>query len=66
MVNADEYEIMHMRNKDVKRSGQKFVMNGEAVQNVAEFYYVGYAHVESTAILDLRARLRRCGISVGR
>ena len=30
-------ETMHMRKKGVKRSEQKFVMNGEAVQNRTEY-----------------------------
>ena len=31
---ADKCGIMHMKTKGVKRSEQKFVMNGKAVQNL--------------------------------
>ena len=34
-VNVNKCGKMHMRKKVVKRSGQKFVMNGEVVQYVA-------------------------------
>ena len=36
-VNIYKCEIMHMRKKGVKRSEQKFVVNGEAVHNVTEY-----------------------------
>ena len=74
-VNVDKCGIMHMRKEGVKRSEQKFVMNGEIVQNVVE--YLGCIineHVESKVMVDSRAkggamalcaRLRRCRSSVG-
>ena len=35
-MNVDKCGVMHMRRRGVKRSGQKLVVNGEVVQNVAE------------------------------
>ncbi len=35
-VNVDKCGIMHMRKKGVKRMGQRSVISGELVQNVAE------------------------------
>ena len=34
-ANVDQCGTMHMRKKGVKRSGQKFVMNGEVVQYIS-------------------------------
>ena len=43
-VNVGKCGIMHMRKKGVKRSGEKFVMNGEVIQNVVEYKYLGCVH----------------------
>ena len=76
-VNVKKCGIMHMRKKGVKWSEQKFVMNGEVVQNVVEYKYLGCiinGHVESKVMIDSRVkagaralctRLRRCRSSVG-
>ena len=43
-MNVDKCGVMHMRHtrkKDVKRSGQRFGMNGEGIANVAEYRYLG-------------------------
>ena len=43
----------------MKRMGQRFVISGELVQNVAEYRYVGCVineHVESKEMVDSRAR----------
>ena len=76
-VNVEKCGIMHMRKKGVKRSGQKFTMNGEAMQNVTEYKYLGCIineHVESKVMVDSRAKagaralsawLKRCSLSVG-
>ena len=62
----------------MKRIGQRFVINGELVRNVAEYRYLGCVineHVESKAMVDSRATagaralcawLRRCRISIGK
>ena len=60
----------------MKRSDQKFDMNGEAAQNVEGYKYLGCIineHVESKRIVDSRAKaarslcalMRRCKSSVG-
>ena len=60
----------------VKRSGQKFVMNGEDVQYVAEYKYLGCMlneQMESRVMVEARARararvmcawLKKCRVSV--
>ena len=54
-VNVEKCGIMHMMKKGVKRSEQKFVMNGEVVQNVVEYKYLGCIineHVESKVMVN--------------
>ena len=54
-VNVEKCGIMHMRKKGVKWSEQKFVMNGEVVQNVVEYKYLGCIideHVESKVMIN--------------
>ena len=58
-VNVDKCEIMHVRKKGVKRSQQKFVCNGEAVQNVVEYKYLGCIindYAECRVMVNYRAK----------
>ena len=76
-VYVNKCGIMHVRKKGVKRMGQKFVISGELMQNVAEYRYLGCVineHVESKVMVDSRVRagaralcawLRRCRVAVG-
>ena len=58
-MNVEKCGIMHMRKKGVKRSEQKFAMNGEVVQNVPEYKYLGCIineHMESKVMIEAGAR----------
>ena len=58
-VNINKCGVMHMGIKGVKRSGQRFGMNGEVIVNAAEYKYLGcivIQHVESRAMVDSRAK----------
>ena len=58
-VYVNKCGIMHVRKKGVKRMGQRFVISGELMQNVAEYRYLGCVineHVESKVMVDSRVR----------
>ena len=76
-VNAEKCGIMHFRKRRVKRSKEEFSVNGERVDQVAEYKYLGCViseHLGSKRMLEERAKtgaralsawLKRCRTSVG-
>ena len=76
-VNAEKCGIMHFRKRRVKRSKEEFSVNGERVDLVAEYKYLGCViseHLGSKRMLEERAKagaralsawLKRCRTSVG-
>ena len=59
MVIVDDWRIMHMMKKGLKRSEQTIVMHEAAVQNVAEYKHLGCIineHVENKVMVDLREK----------
>ena len=76
-VNAEKCGIMHIRKNGVKRTEEKFEMNGERIEVIEEYKYLGCTinqHLECKGVVKERANagtralsswLRGCTAAIG-